>query len=41
MIRFVKKQRDGLYFFSGGGITAMSDAKKEYKELGNKVYFPF
>lgn len=41
MIRFVKKQRDELYFFSGGGITAMSDAKKEYEELGNKVYFPF
>ncbi|MCI6661859.1 aminodeoxychorismate synthase component I [Campylobacter sp.] len=41
MIRFVKQHSDGLYFFSGGGITVMSEAKKEYDELIQKVYFPF
>ena len=44
MIRFVKERKDragGLYFFSGGGITLMSEAKKEYDELIQKVYFPF
>ena len=41
MIRFVKERSDGLYFFSGGGITVMSEAKKEYDELIQKVYFPF
>lgn len=41
MIRFVKKLDEKLYFFSGGGITQMSDPKKEYDELIKKVYFPF
>lgn len=41
MIRFIKKMDNKLYFFSGGGITTMSDPKKEYDELIKKVYFPF
>ncbi len=41
MIRFVKKIKNELYFFSGGGITTQSDAKKEYEELIKKIYFPF
>ncbi|EDO9794063.1 aminodeoxychorismate synthase component I [Campylobacter fetus] len=41
MIRFVKRDDNGLSFFSGGGITTRSDVKKEYDELIQKVYFPF
>ncbi|AQW82338.1 aminodeoxychorismate synthase component I [Campylobacter pinnipediorum] len=41
LIRFVKQSKDGLYFFSGGGVTQQSDPKKEYDELIKKVYFPF
>lgn len=41
MIRFIEKQGDQLLFKSGGGITALSDARKEYQELIDKVYVPF
>ncbi|WP_169779987.1 aminodeoxychorismate synthase component I [Campylobacter curvus] len=41
MIRFVKKLGQTLKFFSGGGITARSDARKEYDELLQKVGFTF
>lgn len=41
LIRFIKQRADGLYFYSGGGITLMSDAKSEYNELIQKIYFPF
>ncbi len=40
MIRFVEQRPDGLYFRSGGGITALSDPKHEYSELLDKVYIP-
>lgn len=39
-IRFVEKQGEQLYFKSGGGITAQSDAQKEYEELIQKIYLP-
>lgn len=42
LIRFVGQKPDGsLYFFSGGGITADSKAKKEFDELKAKTYFTF
>ncbi len=40
MIRFIEKTGDKLYFKSGGGLTSMSDAIKEYEELISKVYVP-
>lgn len=38
MIRFIEKNKDRLYFRSGGGITNNSDPEKEYQELIDKVY---
>jgi len=40
MIRFLEKAKDGYVFKSGGGITLLSDASKEYDELCDKVYIP-
>ncbi len=40
MIRFIEKEDDELYFKSGGGVTSMSDVKKEYEELIRKIYVP-
>jgi para-aminobenzoate synthetase component I len=40
MIRFIEKMGDKLYFKSGGGLTFLSDALKEYEELISKVYVP-
>lgn len=40
MIRFIENIDGVMYFKSGGGITAMSDAKKEYDELIRKIYVP-
>lgn len=41
MIRFIEQETDGkLYFKSGGGITAFSQAESEYQELIDKVYLP-
>lgn len=40
MIRFLEKRDDGYVFKSGGGITLLSDASKEYDELCDKVYIP-
>lgn len=40
LIRFVKREENGLYFYSGGGITAQSEAKREYDELLAKAGFP-
>ncbi len=39
-IRYVEKTSTGLQYRSGGGITARSDAKSEYKEMLNKIYVP-
>jgi para-aminobenzoate synthetase component I len=40
MIRFIEKKDDKLFFKSGGGITYLSEALKEYEELISKVYVP-
>ena len=41
LIRFIEQAPDGqLYFRSGGGITAKSDARSEYDELIQKIYVP-
>jgi para-aminobenzoate synthetase component I len=40
MIRFIEKNKEGMIFKSGGGITFSSDPKKEYRELIDKVYVP-
>lgn len=40
MIRFIEKTKKGLIFKSGGGITAQSNAQKEYQELIDKIYVP-
>lgn len=41
MIRFIKKDPDGKYYYhSGGGITALSDGIDEYHELISKIYVP-
>jgi len=40
MIRFLEKTEKGCVFKSGGGITLLSDAQKEYDELCDKVYIP-
>lgn len=40
MIRFIEQENGKLYFKSGGGITSMSDARKEYDELIRKIYVP-
>ena len=41
LIRFIEQANGKLYFRSGGGITAMSNAEKEYREMLQKVYLPF
>ncbi|WP_292660464.1 aminodeoxychorismate synthase component I [Nitratifractor sp.] len=41
MIRFIERQRNGLVFKSGGGITVDSDPEAEYRELQEKIYVPF
>ncbi|WP_128330362.1 aminodeoxychorismate synthase component I [Apibacter sp. HY039] len=40
MIRFIEKNDNNYYYKSGGGITSMSDARKEYEELIQKIYVP-
>jgi para-aminobenzoate synthetase component 1 len=40
MIRFIEQTPKGLVFKSGGGITALSDAESEYKEMIDKIYVP-
>lgn len=40
MIRYIEADSGKLYFKSGGGITYMSDPKKEYSELISKIYVP-
>lgn len=41
LIRFLEKGKDGLFFHSGGGITALSNAEDEYDEVLKKIYLPF
>lgn len=40
MIRFIEKNKEKLYYKSGGGITSMSNLKNEYNELIDKIYIP-
>ncbi|HLF14790.1 MAG TPA: aminodeoxychorismate synthase component I [Bacteroidota bacterium] len=40
MIRFIERTNEGMYYRSGGGITAQSDAESEYDEMVGKVYVP-
>jgi len=40
MIRFIEKTENGMVFRSGGGITALSRAEDEYRELIDKIYVP-
>ncbi len=40
MIRFIERHKGSLVYKSGGGITAMSDLKSEYREMIDKVYVP-
>lgn len=39
-IRFIEKTDAGLFYKSGGGITADSTAASEYQELQDKIYIP-
>ncbi len=41
LIRYIEKVRGGMIYRSGGGITSMSQAEKEYQELIDKIYVPF
>ena len=38
MIRFIKKEKDQLFYCSGGGITSFSQAQNEYEEMVDKIY---
>ena len=40
MIRFIENSNGNLFYKSGGGITAYSNAESEYMEMVNKVYVP-
>lgn len=40
LIRYIENQDGQLVYKSGGGITFMSTAEKEYEELLKKVYVP-
>ncbi len=40
LIRFIENQNGQLVYKSGGGITFLSDAEKEYDEMLKKVYVP-
>jgi para-aminobenzoate synthetase component 1 len=40
LIRYIENQNGKLVYKSGGGITFMSEAEKEYDEMLKKVYVP-
>lgn len=40
LIRYIEIDGDNLVYKSGGGITFMSEAEKEYEEMLKKVYVP-
>ena len=40
MIRFIQKDKDGLIYKSGGGITLDSSPEAEYQEMKDKIYIP-
>jgi len=41
LIRYIENCDGNLVYKSGGGITHLSDAESQYKELIQKVYVPF
>ncbi len=41
LIRYIEQGDNGLYFRSGGGITARSICRNEYREAIQKIYLPF
>lgn len=41
MIRYIEQIDEKYVYRSGGGITYLSDLRKEYDELISKVYVPF
>lgn len=41
MIRFIEETNGQKYFRSGGGVTAYSVWKDEYREVLEKIYLPF
>ncbi len=40
MIRFIEQREGQLFYRSGGGIHAFSDAAAEYQEMLDKIYVP-
>jgi para-aminobenzoate synthetase component I len=40
LIRFIENEKGQLFYKSGGGITAQSNANDEYQELIDKIYVP-
>jgi para-aminobenzoate synthetase component 1 len=40
LIRFIQHENGQFYYKSGGGVTFMSNAAKEYRELNEKIYVP-
>ncbi|MDH5717559.1 MAG: aminodeoxychorismate synthase component I [Spirochaetia bacterium] len=40
IIRYIEKRENQYLYKSGGGITVYSEAKKEYKEMMDKIYVP-
>ena len=41
MIRYIERDKRGLIYKSGGGVTIDSKMEDEYKEMCDKVYLPF
>lgn len=40
LIRYIGKRQSRYFYKSGGGITHLSDWKKEYEEIRSKIYIP-
>jgi len=40
MIRYIEQNETGYVYRSGGGITYLSEAEKEYNEIIKKIYVP-
>lgn len=40
MIRFIENEGGHKFYYSGGGITSLSDPESEYDEMIKKVYVP-
>ncbi len=39
-IRFLEKEKNSIFYKSGGGITSLSNPESEYEELIKKIYVP-